>query len=477
LPRIVFDISTLLRWSGPPVGIVRTERELARKVKAECPDAVFVFFEARHKIYRQISAAWLDAILAGDVTVLLFDLADPTGRRRRRDRIPAPIRPAVMSVPQLRRTLLFGLEAMRERAGTGPMKTIAARVQQWLMTPKYRRMLFAPDGARLRVVTYSAIVTKPRELAPDDILICVGAGWEHQDIAALAAWKAKRPFRLVTMCYDLMPLMFPQFYQPRDVAAFRRHFELAFPTADLVVVSSQAVQRDVIGYCADHRLALKRTAVVPLGCDPGRTAPARPSALPQGLAPGRFILLVSTIEPRKGHRMIYRVWLQLLAEQVPQKSGFQLVFVGRPGWMVDDLMRDLKSDPRLRGTLRVLDFAGDDELAALYDAAAFCVYPSVYEGFGLPVVEAFARGKAVLASKGGALAETVGAFSPCLDPHDQELWYAMMKCWILEPAARAPYEAAIRARFKPQPWVATAAQFLAAVRGLEHTTAQPRVNA
>jgi glycosyltransferase involved in cell wall biosynthesis len=256
-----------------------------------------------------------------------------------------------------------------------------------------------------------------------------------------------------------MPLKFPQFYQARDVTAFRSYYDQAFPAADLVVVSSRAVERDIVGYCAEHRLRLNRTEVVPLGTDAAQ-ASSPPPMLPEGLERARVVLLVSTIEPRKGHRLMYEVWLRLLAEGVPQRTGFKLVFVGRPGWMVDELMANLSSDTRLAGTLRVLPFASDDELAALYDAAAFCVYPSVYEGYGLPVVEAFARGKAVIASNGGALAETVGDLSPCLDPHDQEAWYVLMKRWILEPDARAPYEAAIRGRFRARSWRETAGQFL-----------------
>ena len=61
-------------------------------------------------------------------------------------------------------------------------------------------------------------------------------------------------------------------------------------------------------------------------------------------------------------------------------------------------------------------------LAALYDGAAFCVYPSMYEGYGLPIVEAFARGKAVIASNRGSIPEIAAAFAPCLDPTDEEAW-------------------------------------------------------
>ena len=79
----------------------------------------------------------------------------------------------------------------------------------------------------------------------------------------------------------------------------------------------------------------------------------------------------------------------------------------------------------------------DSGIAALYRGAAFCLYPSRYEGYGLPVVEAFSYGKAVLASTGGALPEVVDGFSPCLDPLDAEAWRRMLRTWIEDPS-RAP---------------------------------------
>lgn len=445
---------------------MRTERELARWIKADLPSTVFAFFDPLESRYREVKAEWLDAIINGKVSVFPIEEPPATGRRRRRDRIPRRLQPAVMALPHLRRTLLLRLDEIRTQAEHQTIKAVAEQLQQILLTDKYRRLFFEPNGSRRAVVRYNSFVGAPIDLQSGDVLITVGAGWEHHDIEVLHRLKMQTQFRLVVMCYDLMPLLFPQFYQPRDIAAFRRYCHRMFPIADLVVVSSRAVEQDVMTYCSEHFLRVNRTEIVSLGVAAEDLSSPRPVKLPSGIVPNHFALLVSTIEPRKGHRLMYEVWLRLLAEGVPQLTEFKLVFVGRPGWMVDDLMRRLKSDLRLAGTLRILSFVSDDELAALYETTAFCVYPSVYEGFGLPIVEAFARGKAVLASNGGALAETVGDLSPCLDPYDQELWYTMMKRWILEPSARAPYEAAIRARFRPRSWRETTATLLQIIGSL-----------
>src|SRR5262249_46639184 len=177
-----------------------------------------------------------------------------------------------------------------------------------------------------------------------------------------------------------------------------------------------------------------------------------PGLMPDGLEAGRYALLVSTIEPRKGHRLIYDAWVKLVEAGIPQRSRFKLVFAGREGWMVGDLMRDLRHDPHIAGTLELLTDADDATVAALYRNAAFCLYPSRYEGYGLPVIEAFRYGKAVLASTGGAVPGVVGDLSPCLDPGDREAWQRMLGTWIEDPAARAVYEERIHTSFRHPPW-------------------------
>ena len=114
-------------------------------------------------------------------------------------------------------------------------------------------------------------------------------------------------------------------------------------------------------------------------------------------------------------------------------------------------------------SLQIITNADDATLTLLYRDAAFCLFPSRYEGFGLPAVEAFFHGKAVLASTGGALPEVVRDFSPCLDPDDAPEWRRMLKLWIEDPAAREPYEAKIRASFRHPNWDEATRDFFALV--------------
>jgi glycosyltransferase involved in cell wall biosynthesis len=226
------------------------------------------------------------------------------------------------------------------------------------------------------------------------------------------------------------------------------------------MVCSKVTGRDVQRYCTDRDIAVGPVRQVPLGFalsddDSDRASPAQP-------VPGSpFIMLVSTIEPRKGHRLAQTVWNKLLQEGIPQRLDAKLVLVGRPGWMVDDLMKTLLTSDRIV----VMDGVDDRTLAALYDRAEFCIYPSEYEGYGLPVVEALARGRAVLASNVGIVPELQTGLLKRLPPDDNEAWYAAVKEWLVSPEVRPGRNSDGSAGFRHPTWADAAAETFAAVYG------------
>lgn len=454
--RVVFDLSSSARWTGPPAGIVRAQRELAHWARAHLPGAVFAFFDPTTKAYRAIVPRYIDAFVAGTASLNAWDLPDATGRRKRRsDWVPAPLYAAV----QGRRTLLRLLERVRLTSGRPGLVRLADWAQRVLMTARYRPAMLNDDGTRCDFVTADLALADPVAFVASDALVCTGYGWSHSNIAEIARLKVERGLRLAILCYDIIPLQFPQWFKPRDVDDMRDYWRGGFAAADLVVVNSRSVAADARRYCEEHRIALGRVTICPLGADPVAMRSSPNSPLPDGLEEGRYGLFVSTIEPRKGHELLHRVWLRLLAEGLPQARGFRLVFVGRPGWMMEAFDRTLRDEAHLDGSLVVLPHVSDEMLDTLYRRAAFCLYPSLYEGYGLPVIEAFARGKAVLASSGGALPELAADFSPCLDPRDEDAWCDMLRSWIEHPARRAPFEVAIRQRFRHPSWNEAAATF------------------
>ncbi len=467
--RLVFDFTTTALWSGPPAGIVRVESEFARWALAHVDELALGFFDPKTRAFRHLDRHVADILISQKAAIDTFSFVNPARLgRRKTDRIPAAVRPAAMWLLQFRRMALQAMERLRLTTRSERVAVLTDRLQRAMMSPKYRARMVRPDGSRRGFLPVDTVLGEPLALTARDTLVCAGAGWTHSDIEAITAAKRKLGFRFVLFCHDIIPLMFPHFYKHADVEAQRRYCDLAFPAADLVIFNSRTVAADVRAYCDAQGIALGASAVCPLGANGSALVASAP--LPPGIEAGHYALLVSTIEPRKGHRLIYDAWVKLLEAGIPQRSRFKLVFAGRKGWMVDDLMRDLHRDPRIAGTLQVLPDAGDATVSALYRDAAFCLYPSRYEGYGLPVVEAFRHGKAVLASTGGAVPEVVGGFSPCLDPTDGEAWRRMLESWIKDPAARAVYETRIRTSFRHPDWDESARTFFALVGG------QPAIN-
>jgi len=460
--RIIFDVSTSMHWSGPPVGIVRVEREFALWALTNLPDARFAFFDPRRMAYCTLQMD-IRPFLVGDATLETLGLPDPAKPgQRKTDRAPAALRSVVLWIGRPRRMLLGRLEVIRLTTMSPRLRRLSGWLQEQLMSTKYREIMVAPNGARRAFFLYHTVVGDRIDLLPSDTLICAGAGWAHSNIDVIKVLKARIKFSFVLLCHDLIPILFPHFYLKRDVDLFQAYMREALALADLILVASRKTEEDCQNYFKQHNIEARKIAIVPLGI--AVTSGGRSAApfLPNGLEPGRFVLMVSTVEPRKGHRLLYHVWRRLAADGVAELHGFKLVFVGRRGWMVDGLIRQIRSDKVVAEQIIMISGANDDLVNALYNDAAFCVYPSKYEGYGLPICEAFSRGKAVLASAGGALPELVRGLSPCLDPDDEEAWYKSIRDWIEHPYARAPFEDAIRDHFKHPTWSEAAKTFFAA---------------
>jgi glycosyltransferase involved in cell wall biosynthesis len=456
----MFDLTTTSMWVGAPAGIVRAETEFARWGLRRDRDVRFMFFDPESRRFRHLERAIAERLISSNAFVDVLPVADPRrSRKRKTDRIPGAIKPLAMWLLQSRRMTLRALERLRLTTRSAAIASLANFIQCAIITEKYRSMI-GPDGNRRDCFPPDMALGPPVEFQANDTIVCAGAGWAHHDVNCVADIGKSSGCRLVLLWYDIIPLLSPAYFKAVDVERYRAYFDAVVPFADLVVCISHTTEKDVRDYCAEKGLKLGATTVCTLGADGSAACPA--AKLPGGLVPGHYALLVGTIEPRKGHRLVHKVWKELLGSGIPQQAGFKLVCVGREGWMSDDLMPDLRLTAE-QGSLLLLHDVDDADLAALYANAAFCLLPSSYEGLGLPAIEAFFHGKAILASSGGALPEVVRDFSPCLDPTDVDAWRATLERWIVDPAVRLPYEARIRAAFRHPGWAESAAMFFSVV--------------
>ncbi len=469
--RLLFDISTSMKWFGPPVGIVRVERELAKWAMQNHPDCRFGFFDPDLQLYRPVLPDYLPAIFDGTAMVDTTGMADPSqSRRRRTDRVPRFLRTPFLWLTQFRRMALRTLGGMLLKSRSAGTRKIIHRLQPAIAGKKYREILLSPDGRQRAIAPASVLTGAPMPLEPGDVVLFAGSNWAHSNAAAIGQWRKQLGIELIALCHDVIPLLFPRWFRAKDVALVQRHFDQVFAVASLNLVGSRVVGRDVQAYCAEHGIAAGPVMQIPFGFDlpPDGRRPAGPN----GVRPGsRYIMLVSTIEPRKGHGLMQTVWGRLLKEGIPQDLDITLVLVGRVGWLIDGLVESLLSSERIT----VMDEADDAALADLYDGACFCIYPSEYEGYGLPVVEALARGKAVLASDVGVVPEIQSPLLKRLPARDEEAWHRAIRAWLTSPETLPRSDAV----FDHPTWQQAAARVFAVIdefnaRGAQNRSATSR---
>jgi glycosyltransferase involved in cell wall biosynthesis len=251
---------------------------------------------------------------------------------------------------------------------------------------------------------------------------------------------------LVVTVHDLAPLHHPEHHPRRAQGFYRQAFALARTEADLVCCPSQATLED----CAAHGFDRGRLRHVPWGVTP---LPVTPHAITEmrtrlGLDE-EYVLWTGTIEPRKNLPGLIEAFARIA------RPGLLLAVAGPDGWHED--LRALIGE---REDIRALGFVSDADLAALYAGAAVFCYPSLLEGFGLPVLEAMAQGAPVVTSAGTATEELVAGVGGAVDPTDVGAVAGALSAVLDDPAEADRRRAAGRVRAAELTWDATAAAMM-----------------
>ncbi|MEP6741221.1 MAG: glycosyltransferase family 1 protein [bacterium] len=219
----------------------------------------------------------------------------------------------------------------------------------------------------------------------------------------------------VLTIHDLSLLLYPETHPKRSVRRAHRRLPTMVRTADAIITPTKSVRREVcehLGAESGKVFAVPeaaRAAFQPMDFEATRD-------LRRQLSIGdEFLLAVGTIEPRKNLAVLVRAFEQI-SHARPQ-SKIQLVIAGGRGWLTDPLFETMNISAA-RDRIVLTDYLHDEELRALYASCRTFIYPSLYEGFGLPPLEAMACGAPVIASRIPALVETAGDTAWFFDPMD-----------------------------------------------------------
>lgn len=355
------------------------------------------------------------------------------------------------------------------RPKTGTVVYLTEILHRWNQNPKIKHEFIIFSGAsgvrhlrplgldaRFRVVRaptprFARIpwqqVAMPLKLAAEQVDVHWGAGF-------VLPLLSRKPMLLTV--YDLTFQMFPGVHEFLKRYYFPAILHASVRRARAILTISKATRADL------HRLLPQsrgKTTVTTLAARTLGAPPKKKKTRSAPAAPGGYLLFIGTLEPRKNLERLLLAWQML---EPGLRAGIELHVVGATGWMVDKTLRRFERD----GSIKFHGEVEDAELGRLLAGALGFVYPSLYEGFGLPVIEAMSLGVPVLTSKVGATREVAEGAAILVDPESVENICSGMRRLLTEASLRKKLSALGLQRASQYSWEDTAQKTLQAIESL-----------
>lgn len=444
LKRIVFDVSTLLEWNRPPVGIVRTQLELAKWLVSggvSVPYLFVAFYESRHSLVIVPKARVIEMLNHLDSGTSGMSGSSGLSCNNVRQIIKKSV--AGMLPPRIKEKAKRASKVYR-RDGLKVFFKKFARKGALKLLPKFNvswSILNSSAGGDLSVeipVMIRNAMQEPDFLGRNDVYVSVGLDWDHSNYEYLYWAKKQRHFEFVGIFYDGIPIQYPQYVRSKFFPAlFFRHYYFLSHLSDRIACISNYSRDEFRNISSEYAVdCLPDLKTIYLG------EKILETSAPTRAVPEKFVLYVSTIESRKNHILLLNCWKKAIAEN---RALPDLVFVGMWGWGIEEIQEVLDQSPELKSRLHIFNDVGDEELASMYQKAYLSVFPSFVEGWGLGAAESLAYGTPCLVSDAAALKEATRDLMPSLPPSDVDAWLDALDLYANDPDAyRALKEKAVQ---------------------------------
>jgi len=220
-----------------------------------------------------------------------------------------------------------------------------------------------------------------------------------------------KSIRTVLTIHDFVSILYPK--SMRKIALLQQRFLMnsSIKKADILICNSKQTENDLKNFYP----VIKKTMVIPWGFDLPKNHQL------QNIVPVKnYILAVSTIEPRKNYTTLIEAYYKYYLSET--QEPYNLIIVGRRGWESKKFYQRLEELQQKTGTIILLDGVQDEQLYSLYQNSAFFCMPSLYEGFGIPVLEALCFQKKVIVSDIPCFREIAQGYGTFLPPQDIDQW-------------------------------------------------------
>lgn len=221
-----------------------------------------------------------------------------------------------------------------------------------------------------------------------------------------------KKIKKILVVHDLVPVLYPETMANYNHLVHKLFFEKSIKTADAIIAVSQATKKDIIRH---FRIAPEKIVVIHEGVKETFSPPEEEKILSlrqkYGLSKP-YILNVGTLEPKKNHITLLKAFKRL-------KIDWDLVIIGKKGWKAESFFSALK-ELKLSERVKILGYLPAEDLPAFYAGSEIFIFPSLYEGFGLPLLEAMACGASVICSNVSSLPEIGGDAVLYFNPNSVE---------------------------------------------------------
>jgi glycosyltransferase involved in cell wall biosynthesis len=413
--KIWFDISGIYSWQGNFTGIQRIVYNLAKELNGSDKEAGFFVYNGRG--FSPVSFETLELRLK-ELNVALSHGEKSVEK---------------LSLAKVRHNTILGLKS-----------TVLGTRAEPVLRSVY-------SSARNVYKNTRALRAKrqPGIFKSDDTVIVVDGNWQFRGYAdILEATKSDQNFKLVHFIHDLAAINNPALASPGAKTIITNYLSIILEISDTLITISNSTKRDTEEYIKRLRITnMPKISTLVMGDN--MSTEAIKATKPDISVPEDYILAVSTIEVRKNYLSLY------YAYKLAIQRGLELphlIIVGKKGWMAEEVYSLLTKDPEIKPHVSILHGISDQELEWLYRNCRFTVFPSFYEGWGLPIIESFAYGKACICSNTSSMPEAGGNLATYISPYNtEELLSAIVQLYG-EPVLRSEIERRIKSEYKKQTW-------------------------
>lgn len=272
----------------------------------------------------------------------------------------------------------------------------------------------------------------------------LNVGHTGLDQEGFRTWVDHADVRPIYLVHDLIPITHPEFCRPGESAKHRRRMRTVLTTGTGVIANSKSTLDDLASFASNQELNVPLMLPALLGSD------AIPTFAPKIKAETPMFVILGTIEARKNHLMILKIWERFVARLGPNAP--KLLIIGQRGWECDQTFELLDRSQMLKEAVREIGHCSDAELARHLATARALLFPSLVEGFGLPLVEALRSGTPVIASDLPAFREIAGDIPDYLDPRDDTAWEGSILAYGSGRSVARAAQVRRMAGFRPPTW-------------------------